>query len=180
MSSDADQLNGYDSLSYEWSFDDGAQATVVNTQDKNAKVKVQFDAVGTHTIKLTVTDDYGKIAEIEKEIQVDSTLRPEIFALPVATSWGNPINFVVKSNQPLVNYEWDFLDGDKRIIQEDKITHIYKKAGVYAVTLKVSGAEGMTNQITKTIFIGEKSYPIGGYTIVDPQGNVQTQNTTCS
>jgi PKD repeat protein len=93
------------------------------------------------------------VAEIDKEIEVNSTLRPEIFILPVATSWGNPINFLVKSNQDLVNYEWNFQDGDTRIIQADKITHTYKKANVYVVSLKVSGADGMTNEVSKTVFV---------------------------
>lgn len=114
------------------------QSKIVNTENKNEKVKVQFDSVGKHTIKLTARDDFGKVAEIEKTIDVLSILRPEIYVAPVATPWGNPMNFVVKSNQPLLNYAWDFSDGDTRTIQTDKVAHTYNKAGVYKITLKVS------------------------------------------
>jgi len=58
--------------------------------------------------------------------------------VPVATPWGNPMNFVVKTNQPILNYQWDFADKDTRTIQTDKIAHTYKKAGMYKVVLKVS------------------------------------------
>ncbi len=90
---------------------------------------------------------------MEKEIEVVSTLRPEIFAVPIATPWGNPMNFVVKSNQPIVNYQWDFADKDTRTIQTDKISHTYVKAGVYKVVLKVSGGDGMENEVSKNVFV---------------------------
>jgi len=138
VSSDLDKTNGYDNLTYERSFSDAATTKIINSENNNEKVRVQFNVVGKHVIKLTVRDDYGKMAEIEKEIEVISTLRPEIFVVPIATPWGNPMNFVVKSNQPIVNYQWDFADNDTRTIQTDKISHTYVKAGVYKVVLKVS------------------------------------------
>lgn len=152
--------NGYDSLTYEWQFADDGKATVVNAQDNNQKVDVQFDATGKHTVKLITKDSYGKIAEIDKDIQIDSILRPEVFVVPVATPRGNPINFLVKSNLPLINYAWDFGDGNTSTVQTNKITHTYKQSGVYKVVLKVSGSDGMTNEVSKNVFIGEKDSPI--------------------
>jgi len=104
VSSDVDKTNGYDTLSYEWRFSEDGKTQVVNASATNDQVKVQFNALGKHQIKLTVKDDYGKIAEIEKDIEIKSILRPEAFIVPIATSWGNPVNFVVKSNLPLINY----------------------------------------------------------------------------
>ncbi|MEI6774240.1 MAG: PKD domain-containing protein [bacterium] len=78
------------------------------------------------------------MVDISKDIEVKSTLRPEIFVVPIATSWGNPMNFVVKSNQPILSYQWNFADMDTRTIQTDKISHSYKKSGIYKVILKVS------------------------------------------
>ena len=138
VSSDIDQSNGYDNLAYEWSFSDPAKTKIVNTENVNQKIKVQFDSIGKHKVKLTVRDDYGKMTEIEKEIEIISTLRPEIFVVPLATPRGNPMNFIVKSDKSIINYQWDFADKDTRTIQTDKIAHTYKKAGVYKVTLKVN------------------------------------------
>ena len=138
VSSDLDKTNGYDNLAYEWSFSDPTAAKIVNTENNNEKISVQFNAIGKYTIKLSARDDYGKMTDISKEIDIKSILRPEIFVVPIATPWGNPMNFVVKSNQPIVNYQWDFADQDTRTIQTDKIAHTYKKSGVYKVVLKVS------------------------------------------
>lgn len=179
VSSDIDQTNGYDKLTYEWFLGDASKAKLVSAEENNEKVKVQFDALGVHTIKLVAKDEFGKLAEISKDVEVKSILRPEIYAVPVATQRGNPVNFVVKSNESIVNYIRDFGDGDTRTVQSDKISHTYKRSGVYKVLLKVSGAEGMTNEITKTVFIWEKESPVWWYVILDKTSNILTQNETC-
>jgi hypothetical protein len=160
VSSDIDKMNGYDNLAYERSFSSPTQTKIIATENNNEKIKIQFDAIGTHTIKLTARDDYGKITDISKDIVVNSILRPEIFVAPIATPWGNPMNFIVKSNQAILNYQWDFADKDTRTVQTDKIAHSYQKSGIYKVVLKVSGADGMENEISKNVFVGEKNYPV--------------------
>ncbi len=179
VSSDVDQTNGYDKLTYEWLLWDSGKAKLVSTENNNEKVKVQFDAIGIHKVKLVAKDEFWKRTEIEKEVEVTSVLRPEIYAVPLATQWWNPINFVVKSNTPLVNYIWDFWDGDTRTIQSDKIVHTYKKSWVYKVVLKVSGSEGVTNEVTKTVFIWEKMGPVWWYVVLDKWWNILTQNESC-
>lgn len=180
VSSDLDKINGYDALTYERSFSDVATTKIVASENNNEKVRVQFNTVGKHLIKLTARDDYGKMAEIEKEIEVVSILRPEIFVVPVATPWGNPMNFVVRSNQPIVNYQWNFADKDTRTIQSDKIAHTYTRAGIYMVVLKVSWADGMENEVSKNVFVGEKNYPVAWFTVLDKTNNIQTQSDECS
>lgn len=179
VSSDVDKTNGYDKLSYEWFLGDSGKAKLVSSENNNEKVKVQFDSIGVHTIKLVAKDEFGKLAEITKDVEVKSILRPEIYAVPVATQRGSPINFVVKSNESIINYIRDFWDGDTRTIQSDKIVHTYKKSGVYNVILKVSGADGMTNEVTKMVFIWEKQNPVWWYTVLDKASNILTQNETC-
>ncbi|MBQ5945306.1 hypothetical protein IJL65_02695 [bacterium] len=56
----------------------------MSTEDNNRRIVVQFDDVGNHTVELRVTDKYDKHAEISKTINVKSTLRPEIEAIPGA------------------------------------------------------------------------------------------------
>jgi len=179
VSSDVDKSNGYDHLAYERSFSDAAKTKITNSENNNEKVTVQFNTIWKHTIKLTARDDYGKISEIEKEVDIKSILRPEIFVVPIATPWGNPMNFVVKSNLPIANYQWDFADKDTRTIQADKIAHSYKKSGVYQVILKVNWTDGMENEVSKNVFVGEKTYPVVWFTILDTSSNVQTQNDEC-
>ncbi|MEI7558318.1 MAG: PKD domain-containing protein [bacterium] len=128
VSSDMDKTNGYDHLAYERSFSDPTIAKIISTESNNERVKIQFNAIGKYTVKLTVKDDYGKISEMSKDIEIKSILRPEIFVAPIATSRGNPMNFVVKSNKAIINYQRDFADKDTRTVQTDKITHLYKSA----------------------------------------------------
>jgi len=55
-----------------------------------------------------VKDKFGKISEINKTVEIESTLRPEIFISPKASIRGTNINFIVKSNQDIINYIRDF------------------------------------------------------------------------
>jgi PKD repeat protein len=140
-------------LTYEWQFVDNGKAKIIDTSNNNEKIVVQFDAVGKHAVKLIAKDDYGKIAEISKDIQVDSYLRPVISVVPVATSWGTPMAFSVASNVAISHYEWDFGDGDTRILQTDTVVHTYTRAGIYKVVLKVNAVDGTSNEVSRSVFV---------------------------
>ena len=180
VSTDVDKTNWVDSLSYDRTFPDTAKAKIVAADPDNGKITVEFNAVWTFECKLTVRDSYGKLSELIKVIQVDSILRPEITATPQATTRGSPIHFSVITNVPVASYNWDFWDGDQRLIQDNTVDHTYKTTNVYKATLTVQDLNGMSNEITKTLFIGEKSYPIAGYEVTDKTSKTLTQNETCS
>lgn len=133
--SDFDVNNGNDALSYEWNFSNGENAKIEQSFDEGKRVLVSFDQKGTYDVRLTVKDKYGKIETITKQMTIKSSLRPYVFPTPVATTLGNSTNFLVKSNKTLVNYQWDFGDQQKNIVQTDRVSHTYKQSGVYKVTL---------------------------------------------
>jgi len=167
ISSDVDVTNGFDELTYEWVFPEALKANIIETQNNNETIVAEFNGVGTYPVKLVVKDQYGKLAEIEKELEIKSTIRPEIDITPVATFRWNPVNFVVRSNEAIVSYQWDFGDGLKNSLQVANITHVYKKTGVYTVKLSVDGANGYKNEVSRLVFIWEKDYPVAGYTILN-------------
>lgn len=179
LSSDVDLTNGFDTLSYEWIFSDPENTQITQTTSGNMeRIMATFNTIGTHRVKLIVTDRYGKSSEIEKEIIVKSTLRPEMFISPVATKRNTPIRFAVQSNDTILNYDRSFGDGNNRSIQVNNITNTYEKAGIYTVKLKVNGTDNQENQIERKVFIGEQDSPILGYKIV--QENVTlTENDVC-
>lgn len=179
ISSDVDKTNGIDTLSYEWIFPEAAKVNIVSTEDNNGKIVAEFNSIGKFKYKLIVKDQYGKMGELEKDIEIKSILRPEISVSPIAMSWGNPMTFTVTTNQPIFAYDWNFADGDQRTIQADTITHLYKKTGIYIVKLKVSGANETYNEIIKTVFVGEKDYPIAAYEVYDKTNIILTQNEAC-
>ncbi len=179
ISSDIDKTNGFDELSYEWIFPEWAKTNITSTEEKNGKIAVEFNTIGKFTYKLIVKDQFGKIGELEKEIEIKSILRPEIVALPVASAWDNPVNFTVKTNQSIFSYERNFGDGLTRTIQSDTIAHLFQKTWIYKVKLRVNGNNETYNEITKSIFIWEKDYPIAAYEVFDKASVILTQNEVC-
>ena len=55
------------------------------------------------------------------------------------------------STGDVVNYTWNFADGNITTTTEPVITHFYAKPGVYNVNLTVTDGEGLTKSITKDI-----------------------------
>ena len=179
LSSDIDVENGFDELTYDRTFSNPSFTNIEETQEENKKTEISFDSVWTHKIKLTVKDKFGKVNEIEKSIEIESTLRPELFIAPRASTRGTNINFVVQSNQDILNYIRDFGDWETISTQTNKITHTYKSVWVYKVTLEVYGANGMENTITDTVFVGDKNSPIAAYTVTNAQQQIIRQNEEC-
>lgn len=128
---------------------------------------VSFNDKGKYTITLTAKDRYGKIGTIDKEVDITSSLRPQILAVPLATTVGKTVTFIVKSNKPIINYERDFGNNVKRTVQTDRISITYSNVGTYTVTLKATSPSGEENEVTKNIYIGEKDAPVAAYQVKD-------------
>jgi hypothetical protein len=124
---DIDVTNKNDALEYRREFSNPNVATVISTEEENKKIVVQFNEIGKHTIRLTVTDMYGKVTSIEKQVEVTSILRPELTVNPNAITRGRNVGFTVQTNIPLINYQRSFGDGDTRSNQESVLQHIYQK-----------------------------------------------------
>lgn len=166
VSSDIDVTNGFDSLTYRWDFS-SPTTEIVESTDGGKTVRVLFNEVWKHMVKLTVVDQYGKSSTIEKEFDIKSTIRPKIFVNPTATARGNQINFVAQTNKNVLWYERDFGNGTKRTVQERNTSVIYQMIGVYKVTLKVNNGSEQ-NEVTSLVFIGEKESPIPWYRVENP------------
>jgi PKD repeat protein len=167
---DIDMTNKNDNLEYRREFSNPNVATVVATEDNNKKIVVQFNEVGKHTITLTVTDMYGKISKIEKQVEVTSILRPELTVIPNAITRGRNVSFSVKTNKPIINYQWSFGDGENASNQQDALQHIYQKIGIYNVSVMVSDSDGNNNTIVEKVFIGETGFPIAAFRIKNQYG----------
>ena len=179
-STDIDVVNGYDSLEYKRDFSSPNVSTIIATEENNKKVVVQFDEIGTHTIKLTVTDTFGKSASIERQVNVTSTLRPELNVIPNAITWGKNVSFSITTNKPIINYQWDFWDGDRRTNQENEMKHIYQKVGIYNVNVIVFDNAGNSNSVTQKVFIGETWFPIAAFRIRNSNSFYLQTNEICN
>ena len=166
-STDIDVLNWVDSLEYERKFST-ENYKIISTEDNNRRIVVQFDDVGKHAIKLKVTDEYGKYATISKIIEVKSTLRPEIEAIPGAITWWKEMQFKSSINKPdvIATYMWNFWDWQTKDSQfATDVTHIYWQKWVYPVTLTVYDKDWNSNTVTERVFIWEVEFPIAAYRI---------------
>lgn len=135
---DIDQVNGFDQITYDRSFSSPTLTTIEQEYDNGQALVVSFEEPGTHVVTLTVSDSYGQVSQVSREITVESSLRPVILANPRATTWGKPIRLMVTANQDIASYEWDLGDGNTQIIQTPATNHTYTRAGIYHVTLTVT------------------------------------------
>ena len=171
-STDIDVLRWEDSLEYSWKFSTD-NYKIISTEENNKRMVVQFDDVGTHTVELTVTDKYGKHSEISKSIEVRSTLRPEIEAIPGAITRWKEMQFKSTINKPdsIATYIWDFWDGTKPLNSQfaSNTKHVYWQRWVYSVTLTVFDKDWNENAVTERVFIWEVEFPIAAYRVTNSQ-----------
>jgi PKD repeat protein len=178
VSSDIDVTNGFDELTYQREFS-SPNTAIVESLEWWKTIRILFNEVGKHRVKLTVIDQYGKSSAIEKEFDVKSTLRPKIFINPTATARGNQVNFVAQVNKNVIGYERDFGNGVSRSVQQGNTSLTYQSVGVYTVKLKVKNSSE-ENEITSLVFIGEKNSPIPWYSVENPSPSVtMIQNDIC-
>lgn len=128
LSSDIDIINADDSLLYSWRFTPEQSVSVDQIIDNGRQVIASFNTPGEYQAKLTVQDSYGKMSEIIKDITIESAMRPTIFMVPKATTWGVPVTMVARSNITPLSYEWDFGDGTRgSSTTSPKVTHTYEE-----------------------------------------------------
>lgn len=180
LSYDVDEMNWYDELFYERSFSNNKAVEIIDGQENNKKIMVNFNEIWKHKIKLIVRDKYAKISELEKEIEIKSILRPVIKISPKAWIWWNMVKFEVSSNGQIINYTRDFLDWESATVQTNTIEHKFNKVGVYNVKLSVSDVDWMQNDINELVFIWDKDVPVWAYRVQDKQNMTMVQNDVCT
>jgi len=124
----------------------GSEFSVTNTEFDKILI-TNIDSTFESQVQ-TLTIDWGQITpDFEYKSEAD-------------TLWNAPILFTDKSesNLPIIQRIWDF--GDGTIIQNDSvntISHIYTKAGVYQIQLKLTNSRGCMDSISYQITAGSKS-----------------------
>ncbi len=119
-------------LAYAWDFGNGATSTVENPGHA-------FASVGSYTVTLTVTSDYGEDS-FSSEITIgEAPVAGFSVSEPVVA--GTEVNFTAQSTgTEALSYKWDFGDDDSSLAKDP--VHTFGKAGVYTVTLEVSSPFG--------------------------------------
>ncbi len=132
---------------YEWHFDDDTSATGKTTSHV-------YEAVGTYTVELIVTDTSGNAATDTATIVVEDRTPPTAAAGPDrSVAVGNAVQFdagASSDNGEIVEYEWAF--GDGTTASGEVVTHAYAAPGTYTATLTVTDSAGnaATDAVTVT------------------------------
>ncbi len=170
---DEDVRNWGDTLSYSRSFSSSENVVLDTSQPNSSRLIVTMNAPWIYKARLTVTDRFGEISSIEKEITVESTLRPEMIINPLVWRWEEEVTFYSKVNEPVSFYERDFGDWKKQQTQEPKVTYTYSKAWIYTVTLRVMNDKQKENILKKQVFMWQKDAPLVAWKVRWGQENLE-------
>lgn len=133
--------------SFAWSFGDGASGTGATTSHT-------FDADGTFTVSLTVTDDDGATGSTQQQVSVEALNVPPVAAINVSceelTCSFNGLGST-DSDGEITAYAWEFGDGGTSA--EAEASHTFASAGVYSVTLTVTDDDGDTGDATQDVTV---------------------------
>lgn len=148
-------------LTFAWDFGDGQTSTAA------APTHI-YNATGTYTVKLLITDKYGCTSELVRNNYVRIVLPVADFTVNDSIGTCPPliVQFTnTSANQ--VSYRWDF--GDGTFSTAASPSHFYNEAGEYIAKLTITSAGGCTSVKTKKIIVK------------GPKGNFSYDNRTgCS
>jgi len=160
---DASSSSDFDGtiVNYTWDLGDGS----VSYEKRFAHI---YNEVGSYSVKLTVKDNDGGVATTTKIITVNNRTgnKPPIadFSFyPSRPSVHESVEFNASDSYDedgyIVLYEWDW-DGDGKFdssYTKPEAQHSWDEAGEYTVTLRVIDNASLSNTISKTIEVKEKS-----------------------
>jgi PKD repeat protein len=147
---------------YAWDLGDGSP--VLNITDP--VTTHIYSVAGNYTVALTVTNSAGLGNTTSCNILVGT---PPVAALtyppdfPIA---GQTLIFNASNsydpNGYIVNYTWNFGDGNTTTVTNATIDYVYAKEGNYTVSLKVTDDEGLTS--TTAFIVKVRNYPSAAFT----------------
>ncbi len=178
---DEDVRAWHDSLTYSWSFSNNNNVNIDEIlENDESKITVSMEEPGSYRVKLLVEDRYWERAEIEREITVVSTLRPNIAINPWVWVRWEEIEFLAQVNKTIAFYQRDFGDWKTQQTREPRVTHTYEKSWRYMVTLEVITQDWEENEIKRSVFMWQKDFPVPAYSVRASWNTELRPETTCT
>lgn len=171
--------NSANNLSYIWKID-GTEINLDNPEKWGAVGSYTFTEKWPHTVALTVANIYGKVTTVEKNFEVTSTLSVGVNIVPRAAPIGTVVSFQAKAPRAAF-YEWNTGDGEPSINgTSDSIEHIYKKTGIYPLTLTVRNADGSeTNMIERKVYVTDTNNPFSLIEVNNSSNTIIDDTAAC-
>lgn len=152
--------------SYEWSFGDGS------APKEGIQTNHVYEQPGEYEVTLTITDEAGERSKTSDTIVVSTKKAPPTAIMRTLPKFDDrkdlltgdiPLEVQFDATQSedkddnIIDYAWDF-DGDGEYDTfGSKATHIYKEAGEYTATLKVTDADEQESETSIKVQIGGKT-----------------------
>ena len=142
---------------YAWNFGDAGTSSVQNPSHVYA-------AAGVYTVSLTVSGPGGSNTQTRTNYITVSVPAP-VAGFTADTTSGTPplsVNFTSTSTGTITTYAWNFGDAGTSSVQNP--SHVYAAAGVYTVSLTVSGPGGSNTQTRTNYITVSAAAPVAGFT----------------
>jgi len=117
-------------------------------------VSYKYTSVGTFTAELTVTADDGETATDAVQIVIRPVSLTSCFTVNI-DSGSAPLFLAVDpscSQGTISSYEWNFGDGEVSFDRKPE-THTYTEAGIYTITLEITGDTGIVDSFEKSVTV---------------------------
>ncbi|MEO1270876.1 MAG: PKD domain-containing protein, partial [Myxococcota bacterium] len=158
---------GVEPFKTQWSLGDGSSSA-------DAAPTHTYNAPGSYTATVTVTDDDGTTAEgsIIVLVTVDDNEFPEAQASATPTEGAAPLDVSFRGaslgGDPPLRYQWDLGTGDTDSTQNP--TYTYTTPGSYEAVLTVTDANGDTSTATVPITVTDDTTPSIDLAASPPRG----------
>ena len=134
-------------MSWAWDFGDGTTSSLQNP------VKT-YSNPGVYTVTLTVTNILNCSHTIVKAGYIRVLTPPTALFAASDTIGCNPFSATfgdlsVGNPDPIISWRWEFGNGDTSLVQNPSV--LFKNAGVYTVSLRVTDNKGCSNEETLTL-----------------------------
>ncbi len=143
--------------SYAWTFGDGGTSTL-------AAPSHSYAAAGIYTVSLTVTGPGGSNTQTRSNYVTVTTAAPvaQFTGSPVSGTFPLMVNFSNTSTGSITSYAWTFGDGGTSTLAAP--SHSYAAAGIYTVSLTVTGPGGSNTQTRSNYVTVTTAAPVAQFT----------------
>ncbi|HEX9889364.1 MAG TPA: PKD domain-containing protein [Nitriliruptorales bacterium] len=155
-----------DTLEHAWDLGDDATAT-------GPQVEHAYDAPGTYTVTLTVSDTAGASDQVSVDVTVTNAAPTAVIGLDPAAGidTATEVSFDASGSSDVeegsLTFAWDL--GDTTTSTEAVVAHRYASPGIYTVTLTVTDEHGASGSATLDVEV-VNAVPVILLDPPDPQG----------
>ncbi len=136
-----------------WNFGDPTSGSANTSTSKSPSHT--FSKPGEYTVTMVAYSDKGCKDTFRSNVIIFQDAIPDFSY--TGTCERTMINFSDKSTPPvggsIINYEWDFGDGDVDKTNSKNVAHAYKNSGRFTVKLTVVTAEGCPVTVSKDVIV---------------------------